>query len=161
MWEGLHLRYTGRLVHGFLLPILEALDKACTRSCSKWTWLRKIILCGADTKRGVAAVFRTLILATLLTTAPVLSTIMDTTTPTPKHGIYTSLVSALCYFRQYSLSFPTRYDLRVLFDKAHGEFSVNVQALSRVRRICFRSCRNISDIPLLGRESSEDFPLGS
>jgi hypothetical protein len=82
-------------------------------------------------------VFRTLFAATLLTTAPVLSTIMDTTTPTPKHGICTSLVSALCYFRQYSLSFPTRYDLRVLFDKAHGEFSVNVQALSRVRRICF------------------------
>ena len=25
-----------------------------------------------------------------------------------------------------------RYDLRVLFEKAHGEFSVNVQAISRV-----------------------------
>lgn len=60
---------------------------------------------------------------------------MDTTIPTPKYGIFTSLVSVLYYFPQYSLSVPTRYDLRVLFEKAHGEFSVNVQAISRVRRI--------------------------
>lgn len=73
----------------------------------------------------------------LLTTAPALSTIMDTPTPTPKHGICTTLVSALCYFRQYSLSVSTRYDLHALFEKAHGEISVNVQAISRVRRICF------------------------
>jgi hypothetical protein len=104
----------------------------------------------------------TLIIATLLTTAPVLSTVMDPTTPTPKHGIRASLVSALCYFRQYSFPAPTRYDLRVLFEKAHGEFSVNVQALSRVRRLCFPFCRNVFDLPLIGREeSSEDFPLGS
>jgi hypothetical protein len=70
-------------------------------------------------------------------TVPVLSPIMDTTTPTPKHGICTPLVSDLRYYCRYSLSVSTRYDLRVLFDKAHGEFSVNVQAISRVRRICF------------------------
>ena len=29
---------TGRLVYGFLLPIFESLDRACTRSRSKWTW---------------------------------------------------------------------------------------------------------------------------
>ena len=28
-----------------------------------------------------------------------------------------------------------RYDLRVLFEKAYSEFSVNVQALSRVCRV--------------------------
>ena len=76
--------------------------------------------------------FCTLTLVTLLMTSPVLSIIMDTTIPTPKHGIFTSLVSTLYYFPQHSFSVPTRYDLRVLFDKAHGEFSVNVQALSRV-----------------------------
>ena len=68
---------------------------------------------------------------------PVLSTIMDTTTPTPKYGICTPLVSALCYFHQRSHLVSTRYDLRVLFEKAHGEFSVNVQAISRVRHVCF------------------------
>ena len=34
-----------------------------------------------------------------------------------------------------SLRVLIRYDLRVLFEKAHGEFSVNVQALSRVCHI--------------------------
>lgn len=108
-------------------------------------------------------VFRTLILATLLTTAPVLSTIMDTTTPTPKHGICTPLVSAICYFTQYSLSAPTRYDLRVLFEKAHGEFSVNVQALSRVRCIYFPFPVTFLTYCTtnIGHESSEALPLGS
>ena len=86
---------------------------------------------------------------------------MDITTPTPKHGIFTSLVSVLCYFCRYWLSVPTRYDLRVLFEKAHGEFSVNVQALSRVRRIYFRVPAVMFLTPLIGRESSEGFPLGS
>jgi hypothetical protein len=76
-----------------------------------------------------------LTLASLLMTAPVLSAIMDSTAPTPKYGICPPLVSTLCYFSWYSLSVSTRYDLRVLFDKAHGEFSANVQALSRVRHV--------------------------
>ena len=71
----------------------------------------------------------------LIITAPVLSVIVDARAPTPKHGICAPLVSTLCCFSRYTLSVSTRYDLRVLFDKAHGEFSANVQALSRVRRI--------------------------
>jgi hypothetical protein len=43
-------------------------------------------------------VFRTMTLASLLMTAPVLSAIVDTTTPTAKHGICAPLVSTLCYF---------------------------------------------------------------
>ena len=78
-----------------------------------------------------------LTLISLLMTAPVLSAIMDSTAPTPKYGICTPLVSTLYHFSWYLLSVPTRYDLRVLFDKAHGEFSANVQALSRVCHVLF------------------------
>jgi hypothetical protein len=55
-----------------------------------------------------------------------------------------------------------RYDLRVLFDKAHGEFSVNVQAISRVRRVYLPvSAVPFFDMPLIGREPTEDFSLGT
>ena len=98
----------------------------------------------------------------LLITVPVLSAVMDTTIPTLKHGIRAPLVSALsilCGIPPFSRVL-TRYDLRVLFNKAHGEFSVNVQAISRVCHVSLWFCHTILMMLLIGCEPSQDFPLG-
>jgi predicted TIM-barrel fold metal-dependent hydrolase len=55
-----------------------------------------------------------------------------------------------------------RYDLRVLFDKAHGEFSVNVQALARVRfPILFICAVDVLRKPRQGANPIKDVPLGA
>ena len=47
-----------------------------------------------------------------------------------KHGLCTSLVSNMYFYTFHSWRF-VRYDLKALFEKAFGDFSVNVQDLSR------------------------------
>jgi hypothetical protein len=66
-----------------------------------------------------------------LTTFAVLSTIMDSRTSTSQYGVYPTLVGELLP-QQHIAYLCYRYDLNVLFNKAFGDFTVNVQGLSRV-----------------------------
>jgi hypothetical protein len=67
----------------------------------------------------------------LLTTFAVLFTIMDSRTSISQHGVYPALVGGTVIPRAYSYLWY-RYDLNALFNKGFGDFTVNVQGLSRV-----------------------------
>ena len=101
-------------------------------------------------------------IASLLITVPVLSVIMDSTAPTPKHGICTPLVSTPLLLLEVRALSPNQVrPSRVVRQGTRGVFCKCSSALARTSRFCSPFPPYDSDMPLIGRVPTEGFLLGT
>lgn len=105
-------------------------------------------------------------ITTLLTTSPVLSTIMDTTTPTPKHGIRAPLVSTLSLCLTVCpclVHFLTGVESGTIFASCLTRHMANFLSMfkqSHAYVSLFPTLLHHSDMKLKGCEPADDFLLG-